>query len=430
MKKSFPSHLAKSIPWILLAIWTAFNSSLWNFEGLFHQINSIGSFFGAASFICFSTSLFLVTRWRKLEDWIGGLDKVFRYHQFMGKVGFACLLIHVFTFALKWTPRGFSSFFLYVLPVHHRFSINLGSYAFLSMTLILIITIFKLFPYHIWKKIHQLMGVVFLISFLHFFLSHKYLGSGFSRAILYFSALVGLVSAIYKQLVFKFFVKPFEYTVVRAEVMGETLMKITLRAKNRIIPFVPGQYAFIHFEEPSFSKEQHPFTLARNDEQNHLFIYVKNRGDYTKALQGSIQSNWTAFLEGPYGRLDYRSHHRQIWIAGGIGIALFLSWMHSLKSKHEKTIDLFFCCHKRADLAALDEFEIFKRGFAGIRIFTFCSEDGKRLSPAEIIKACPDYKDRKIFMCGPKKLTHDMRKQLMALSVKTNNIEYEDFNFF
>lgn len=428
MNKVVKSQLVKSIPWVLLVFWTAFNSNFWGFNRLFRQVDSLALFFGAASFIFFSTSLFFVTRCRKLEDWIGGLDQVFQYHQFLGKVGFACLLIHVFTFASKWIPRGFISFFLYALPVHHRLSINLGSYAFLCITLILTITVFKLLPYHIWKKVHKWMGVLFFISFLHFFLSQKRLGSSFSTAILYLSAIIGFASAIYRQFFFSLFVKPFQYIVLKKEIINETLMKVTLRAKNEIILSLPGQYAFIHFEEPNFSKEQHPFTLARNE--NDLIIYVKNRGDYTKALQIALQPNWVAFLEGPYGRLDYRSHSKQIWIAGGIGIALFLSWMHSLKPNHGKTIDLFFCCHSRADLAALKEFELFTQGISGIRIFTFCADDGKRLYSSEIIKACPDYKDRKIFMCGPKKLTQDMRKQLMSLSINRNNIEFEDFNFF
>ena len=104
--------------------------------------------------------------------------------------------------------------------------------------------------------------------------------------------------------------------------------------------------------------------------------------------------------------------------------------MHSVKPNHGKTIDLFFCCHNRADLAVLEEFEVLKQGVSGIQVFTFCSEDNKRLSTDEIIKACPDYKKRKFFMCGPRKLTYDMRKKLVGLSVKKTNIEYEDFNFF
>ena len=430
MKKSLQSQLVKSLPWGLLAIWVLFTPSVWKLDGHFHQINSVGSFFGAASFIFFGFSLFFVTKLRKLEDCVGGLDKAFQYHQFLGKVGFVCLLIHVFTFALKWASRGVTSYFLYVLPLHDRLSMNLGSYAFIFTTLILTITIFKLLPYHIWKRVHRLMGVVFFLSFLHFFLSYKTLGSGLSNAILYFAAFIGLVSVIYKQFLFPFFVRYFKYTVVKTEVISETLQKITLRTKNRTIRFFPGQYAFIHFEEAKFSQEQHPFTLARNGESNDLFIYVKNRGDYTEAIRGSLQPNWTAFLEGPYGRLDYRSHQKQIWIAGGIGIALFLSWMHSVKPNHGKTIDLFFCCHNRADLAVLEEFEVLKQGVSGIQVFTFCSEDNKRLSTDEIIKACPDYKKRKFFMCGPRKLTYDMRKKLVGLSVKKTNIEYEDFNFF
>ncbi len=430
MKKSSYSQFVKALPWILIVFWIIFNRRFWHGKGFFHQINFVGSVFGVASFIFFSNSLFLITKWKKLEDWMGGLDKVFQYHQFLGKVGFGCLLLHVFTFASKWAPEGVASYFLYMLPVHHRLSVNLGSYAFLSTTLILTITIFKLLPYHIWKRVHQWMSVVYMVSFLHFFLSYKTSGGVLSTTILYFAALIGFGSAIYKQLIFKFLVKPFQYKVVKVEALNNTLMKITLQAKNGVIPFFPGQYAFIHFEEANFSEEQHPYTLARNGQHNELLIYVKNRGDYTKALLESLRPNWRAFLHGPHGRLDYSCHQNQIWIAGGIGIALFLSWVHSLKSNHGKTIDLFFCCHKRADLVVLEEFKASKNANSKIQIFTFCSEDNKRLSSAEIVKECPDYKDRKIFMCGPKKLTYDIRKQLIALSVRKNNIEYEDFNFF
>ncbi len=430
MNKSLQALITKSLPWIFLAFWVLLNPGLWYFKGFFHQVNSVGSIFGAASFFLFSFSFLFITKWKKLEDWLGGLDKVFRFHQFLGKIGYSCLIVHVLTFSLKWARWGLSSYFLYLLPVHHRFSINLGSYAFIFMTLILAITIFKLLSYHLWKMLHKWMSVVFLISFLHFFFSEKAIGSNLSNSLLYLAALIGLGSAAYKQIFYALLVTPLQYRVAKAEAINEALLKVTLIAKNKDIPCIPGQYAFIHFQEPSFSKEQHPFTLARNENNNHLFIYVKSRGDYTKALHNSLAPSWTAFIDGSYGRLDYQPHQKQIWIAGGIGIALFLSWMHSLKPSHGKTIDLFFCCHNRSDLAILNEAKELKSDVLGIRIFTFCSENNKRLSCDEITKTCPDYKKRKIFMCGPRRLTKAMKKQLIALSVEKNNIEYEDFNFF
>lgn len=104
--------------------------------------------------------------------------------------------------------------------------------------------------------------------------------------------------------------------------------------------------------------------------------------------------------------------------------------MHSFKPNHGKTIDLFFCYHQKCDFAALKEFEGMINSLKGIRIFSFCSEEKKRLNASEIVNKCPDFKNRKIFMCGPKKLTNDLKKQLIGFSVKKQQIEYEDFNFF
>lgn len=430
MNKKSQALITKSLPWIFLALWILLCSGLWHPKGFLHRVSAAGSIFGAASFFLFSYSFLFITKWRKLEDWLGGLDKVFRFHQFLGKAGYSCLVVHVLTFSLKWARWGLSSYFSYLLPVHNRLSINLGSYAFIFMTLILAITIFKLLPYHLWKMIHKWMSAVFLISFLHFLFSDKALGSNVSNSLLYLAALIGLGSAVYKQVLYPLLVKPFQYRVSKAEALNKTLLKVTLVAKNKNLKFIPGQYAFIHFQEPGFSKEPHPFTLARNDANNNLLIYVKSRGDYTKALHNSLETDWTALINGPYGRLDYRPYHKQIWIAGGIGIALFLSWMHSLKPLHKKNIDLFFCCHNRSDLDILKEFKESKLDVLGIRIFTFCSENNKRLTCDEITKKCPDYKERKIFMCGPRRLTKSMKKQLLALSVRDSNIEYEDFNFF
>lgn len=424
------SLITKSLPWIFLAFWILLNPGLWHSKGLFHQVNAIGSIFGAASFFFFAFALLFITKWKVLENLLGGLDKTFRFHQFLGKVGYACLVIHVFTFSLKWARWGLATYFSYLLPIHHRFSINLGSLAFIFTTLILAITLFKLLPYHLWKKLHQWMSVVFLMSFLHFLLSTKAIGSHGSNALLYVAGLVGLLSAAYKQVFRPLLVKPFQYQVINAEAMNETLLKVTLEAKTKDISCIPGQYAFIAFKAPNFSKEEHPFTLAKEAKNHHLLIYVKSRGDYTKALHNALQPNWTAFIEGPHGSLDYRPYQKQIWIAGGIGIALFLSWMHALKPSDKKIIDVFFCCHNRSDLAILKEFEALKTGIPTLKIFTFCSEDRSKLACADIITTCPDYKDRKIFMCGPRKLTKDMRKQLIARGALKSAIEYEDFNFF
>jgi len=427
MRKSF---ILKSLPWIFLILWVLINQKTWHFNRPSHLYNVVGATFGAASFFLFSFSFLYITKWKILESCFGGLDKVFRYHQFLGKIGYSFLLIHISSFSIKWGHGDIPSFFLNLLPIHRSLAINIGSYAFIFMTLILGITVLKLLPYHIWKRLHKWMSVVYILSFIHFLLFERSIGSFASNLLLYTSAAVGLASIVYKQLLYSLFVTPYKCSVAKVEKLNKNLVKITLHSKNEPVRFIPGQYVFVHFDSPNFSKEQHPYTLALDKKSAHILLYVKSRGDYTRALHTSLQTGWDAYLEGPYGRLDFRSDKKQIWIAGGIGIALFLSWIHALKISDKKTIDLFFCCHNRSDLDILNEVRETIHDVQGIRIFTFCSEESQHLNCSNIVKQCPDYRDRKIFMCGPRKLTQSIRKQLLSLSVDRTHIEYEDFNFF
>jgi predicted ferric reductase len=99
--------ITKLLPSIFLVIWILLNPGVWYSKGFFHQLNLLGSIFGAGSFFFFSFSFLFITKWKKLEDWLGGLDKVFNFHQFLGKVGYSCLILHVGIFSLKWAHKGF-----------------------------------------------------------------------------------------------------------------------------------------------------------------------------------------------------------------------------------------------------------------------------------------------------------------------------------
>ncbi len=60
-------------------------------------------------------------------------------------------------------------------------------------------------------------------------------------------------------------------------------------------------------------------------------VTVKALGDYTSHLQELIQPGMPAVLGGPHGRFSHwRGTDRQLWIAGGVGVAPFISWLRGL----------------------------------------------------------------------------------------------------
>ena len=94
--------------------------------------------------------------------------------------------------------------------------------------------------------------------------------------------------------------------------------------------FVPGQFALIYIEAKD-GWHRHPFTIASAPAERILRVTVKALGDYTSRLRELLEPGMPAVVGGPHGRFNHaKGAPDQVWIAGGVGIAPFLSWMRAL----------------------------------------------------------------------------------------------------
>lgn len=390
--------------------------------------------FGVAGYYLFALSLLLSSRWRKLEDWFGGLDQIYHIHRKLGIWGFCLILIHPWAEAFKWLPERIDKFFLFILPLHGRLSVNLGSYAFWLMLLILGITLLKLLPYDKWKTLHKFMSLVFILASLHIVLSDKRVGSTFAQSLLYIPMGIGFIGILYKQVYIPFFAKLLLLDVIKVQQISDNVVEASLTPKGMPLRFIPGQYGFFSFEGSSLSTESHPFTLIESPDGSSISILVKCRGDFTTELYRNLKEGDRAYFEGPYGRFDYnKTGDSQIWIAGGIGVVPFLAWIRTLsrKSRQDRKIDFYYCVHRRSDAVFYEEFQEFAKKHDGFRIFLHCSEDGNRLDIQKIVDAgSGSFTDTQVFMCGPLKLVRYCEKQFQIHGISKENIFFENFEFF
>lgn len=388
---------------------------------------------GVAGYYLFSFSLLLSTRWRKLEDWFGGLDQIYHLHRKLGIWGFCLILLHPWVEALKWLPDHIEKFIFFILPIHGRLSVNLGSYAYWLMLLILGITFLKLLPYNKWKILHKFMSLVFLLASLHIILSDKRVGSEFAQSILYLPMGIGFLGIFYKQIYIPFFAKHSSFVVTNVKNINDTIIEVILSPKEEPLKFIPGQYGFFTFYGPSLTTESHPFTLIESTEDSTISLLVKARGDYTINLCRHIKKGDIGIFEGPYGRLNYnQAGISQIWIAGGIGVVPFLAWIRAMKRTFPQgiKIDFYYCIHREADAVFYREFKEFSITYPDFRIFLCCSEKGDRLDIHKIIDFSGNISSKQVFMCGPLKLTSDFKAQFQTYGISNNNIFVEDFEFF
>lgn len=376
----------------------------------------------------FALTFILSTRIKWLEDSFGGLDKMYQTHHKLGKTAFFLLLAHPIFLAIRWIPGNIEKLTWYFFPVHRRLAVNLGSYAWWGLILLMLLTLVIKIPYDKWKITHKFLGIFFILGVLHAFLLESNITTNVIL-LFYFSliSLLAIAAYVYKTILFDAIIKHYNYKVTKVSRLSDKIIEIIMLPEKEKLKFFPGQYYFFSFFNPLIKKETHPFTICSPPKDNKIHICVKTLGDFTKRLYEDIKPGIQVRLEGPYGRFDFtKGKNKQIWIAGGVGIAPFLSWARYLKN-HEQSnliIDLYYCVNSRDEALFYDEFKSLCNKYKGFNLHLISADTEGFLNTEQI-----DVVDRDIFICGPKamrkKLIHDFLKQ----NVSKKNIQYEDFVF-
>ena len=385
--------------------------------------------FAVIGFSLFATSFILSTRIKVIEKYFGGLDKLYSLHHTIGKLAFFALLIHPVVLAIRWLPDNLEKTFWYLLPVHRKMEINLGSWALIGLCVLLLFTIVIKLPYDKWKITHKFMGLLFILGIAHVFGVAGFYEEKPLLAI-YFIIIssLGLAAFMYKAIFHKWAVKKYAFQVVKIDKLDERLMEISLSDQSANFDYIPGQFCFFQFVNKGISMESHPFTICGSSKEGEINILVKSLGDYTANLQKQLTINTTALVEGPYGCFDYKlGKEKQIWIGGGVGIAPFISWCRDLErnSMPEIEVDLYYCVNNEAEAFHLHEFQKLEKARPNFRVVLSCSDKSGFIKGSDI----KDIKNNSIFICGPKEMRRALLKDFKALKVPKKNIIFEDFDF-
>lgn len=385
---------------------------------------------GITGFMLYAFSLLLSTRMTWLEDFFGGLDKVYQTHHTIGKMAFVLILYHPLALTARWIPQDVAKALQYLFPTHRRLAIDLGSWALLGFLLLMLLTLVIKIPYDKWKLTHKLTGVVFLLFVAHFFLLDELVNANIALAIyLGVFSLIGSVSFLYKSVFFPLLADRKSYTVKKVNKLNKKVIEVTLSPNSESLSFTPGQFCFFSYRHPSISKEAHPFTICSTTPDGDIIIIVKALGDYTKHLYETLVDGTKAIIEGPYGRFDYRKHNQpQLWIAGGVGIAPFISWTNALQKESRLSnfdVDLYYCVNSREEAVYIEKFTELESKLQNFSFHAICADQDGFLSADKI----QNINRREIFICGPKEMRQSLIKEFRDLKIPDKNIHFEDFDF-
>ena len=403
----------------------------------------LGQFLGAEAILLLSVALVLISTLPWVEVWFDGIDRAAIWHRRLAITGLVLLAPHIL---LSSNPAG-SSLGGPLAVAGVVGMVALALWAILprwqsvvprSLRPLVVAArdargvawFRRIFGgYERWRALHRTTGLFVAAGFAHGLLDGTPFGDS---AVLRWSYVaigaVGLGFYAYRELLARFFLSLHDYQVEAVSGIEPGLVEIALRPLGRGVDFVPGQFAMVYLEAKD-GWHRHPFTIASAPREGILRFTIKALGDYTSRLHELIEPGMPAVIGGPHGRFDHRrGTDRQAWIAGGVGVAPFLSWLRALDGPLPHRVDFFYTTVGPPAFA--DEIRAIADHHANLRAHLIdTSVEGRLTAERVLAEAGGRPRGLSVFMCGPAAMLSSFETRLRSEGVAARHIHREYFDW-
>ena len=374
--------------------------------------------------------LVLATRLVWLEQWFGGLDRMYFWHRRAALWSIPLIALHVYG-----TQNG----------THHANGPDTGPgtaeiLGIISAVLLLVLILISIprvgriirLRYDRWLFIHRLTGLFVLVALVHGWLLDPVIRASLvARTAFVLVAGVGLVAYTYDELIRRRVEAEAPYVVSALTRLTPEILDIRLTPvePDAVLPIVAGQFVYLAIGAEHAYRE-HPFSVAGVGEDGSVRLTVRALGRDTKRLHAELREGTPATLTGPYGMFDFTvGGPRQIWIAGGIGIAPFLGWISRSPTSNIE-IDLFYTAPSNADMPFTAELAERAQSLPRVHLHPHLSRTQGHLTIGKICAELGSIDPHAhVFMCGPARMVAAFKRDLQRLGLPREHIHAEHFAF-
>ena len=291
-----------------------------------------------------SAAMILALRPAALEPLLGGMDKAYRLHKWLGIAGLSVGVVHwLWAKGTKWAvgwgwlekpargPRPEQTVELFRFFQEQRgLAESIGEWAFYLFAVLAAIALIKRFPYRRFVQTHRVMAAVYLALVVHGVVLLPFA---------YWTQPVGIVMAVLMAAGSWAALRSLAGRIGSGRRAHGRIERVVQHPDNQVLEVglrldtpwpghQAGQFAFVTFDE---REGPHPFTISSAwGGDGRMDFMIKPLGDYTGRLPATLKAGDPVRVEGPYGRFDFGgAQARQIWVAGGIGITPFVARMQA-----------------------------------------------------------------------------------------------------
>jgi len=396
---------------LILAIWAIDQpAEVLSFSAPFLQMRrALVVLSGALALGWMSYSMLLALRPRWLEQWLGGLDKLFVAHKWAGIGSVLWVALH---WLIELSPRTLVAWGWVTLPprVPHGARPPLDWWMALARQIaepaawlmigLGVVALLRFVPYSWFRKLHKLFPIAFLMGAYHSVLifPEGTFSSPLSVTMLslaVFGSVVALMSLL--------------SLIGRGRRVAGRVSALVEQSNGVIDLYIKpaanwpghraGQFALLTLDR---REGPHPFSIASDWQAGaDLRFTIKPLGDYTRKLASHVKAGDQARIEGPYGGFDFgTTAEPQLWIAGGIGLAPFMARLEALAASGgtRQPIVLFYSVRNEQEAVfPADLPELCARAGVELRVRVESLEG--RFNPAEI--GLRLHAKASVWFCGP-----------------------------
>lgn len=389
-------------------------------------ITQYSELLASLALIAFAFINFISTRNKILDDLFYGLDRAYIYHKYLSISALTLVVIHDIAISVGKRVQISEGIRIPRDPYAMYGSFSL----YLFVILVLAAILLKKLNYERWKNIHKFMIIAYAMGIYHYYGSSDYAALSFSAFSIWMNIvnIIGILSAVYSVLIYERAAFKYNFKVSKLNVVANGTLEITGSSFGKSMSFKPGQFAFLKIKGGKNNFASHPFTISEAPKEGEIQFTIKGLGDHTKDLFKTLKVGDKFSVEGPHGKFDYKDGLKnQIWIAGGIGVTPFRSFLQSNICKNY-SIDFFYAYNNAEEGAYVQELKNLVNN-KNVRLHLVNSKEKGFLTVDKILQEVNAVERFDVYFCGPKPMREALRKQFETSKANINELHYESFQF-
>lgn len=409
-----------SIPLLTFAVPAGFVA--WAFPEGLAPVRAAGIVAGWLGCGLLLVSLLLMLREPRVAAWLGGLERMYRWHHVTGVVAYVLLLLHPLALAAGNLPASPRVAWLALSPFEESWPIWTGWLSLLLLMAGLATTFARRIGYSAWRWLHAMLGIGVLIGLVHLLLL------GIDEPVLPILAVAAAILG-WRLVRGDLGLAARHYVVFAVRALTARSVEIALRPLGEPTAVEPGQFVLVAFHDGPVYRgcgEFHPFTVSAFGGDGDLRIAVKALGDCTSRLL-SVEPGVAARVIGGFGGfVDDDRAVPQLWIAGGIGVTPFVALLQDGPLRHP--VRLLYLYRSESDAAYLGELRTIAAADPKLTLQAVATGDA--IPDVDgLLPAAAHLCGVECYLCGPPGLVVAVRRALDARGVDAKHIHYENFEF-